>query len=453
MASQRPRARRAPGSDPLSPRALPGHERYRPDPAGHLAGRRAVRHAGPLSRLRHGVAPVLQAAVALRGVPRRRRRDPVARPRLLGWRRHRHVPRRDDARLTWSPARVIPPRDSVSPLERSEGASPHHAANDGALGNLEKSPASAASRNAVATSTPFTRHSASTVGAHSGREAASTTLARAPSWPRRSGPPRPCSARRRPRRGLVELDRPRPPPVRLRPVRPAAPGRRCLVEHQAVPEKELGHALPGALQVVAGVLQGAGESRAASVRSSGTQPRRRCGRRGAWRATPPAPSFRGPVGRGPVHLGDGAHGAVDAERPQGAAEVEAGRPLSYTALGDSNPSAHSATTRSYPNLARDTSPVMGSKAHAEMLRVDVETDGCDIIGHGGPLSVACGARPRLALDHRPTTIELQGEGLPMFNSYRLVCLACGPDRGFLSRFGPHSLRVDRGMATVWPAVL
>ena len=81
------------------------------------------------------------------------------------------------ARLTWEfPARVIPPRDSVSPLERSEGASPPRAANDGALGNLEKSPASAASRNAVATSTPFTRHSASTVGAHSGREAASTTL-------------------------------------------------------------------------------------------------------------------------------------------------------------------------------------------------------------------------------------------------------------------------------------
>ena len=71
---------------------------------------------------------------------------------------------------------MFPPRDSVSPLERSEGASPHHAANDGALGNLEKSPASAASRNAVATSTPFTRHSASTVGAHSGREAASSTL-------------------------------------------------------------------------------------------------------------------------------------------------------------------------------------------------------------------------------------------------------------------------------------
>ena len=57
------------------------------------------------------------------------------------------------ARRTWPlPARVIPPRDSVSPLERSEGASPHHEANDGAVGNLEKSPASAASRKAVATS-------------------------------------------------------------------------------------------------------------------------------------------------------------------------------------------------------------------------------------------------------------------------------------------------------------
>ncbi len=39
------------------------------------------------------------------------------------------------AHRTWElPARVIPPRDSVSPLERSEGARPHHAANDGALG-------------------------------------------------------------------------------------------------------------------------------------------------------------------------------------------------------------------------------------------------------------------------------------------------------------------------------
>ena len=42
------------------------------------------------------------------------------------------------ARRTWPlPARVIPPRDSVSPLERSEGASPHHEANDGAVGNLD----------------------------------------------------------------------------------------------------------------------------------------------------------------------------------------------------------------------------------------------------------------------------------------------------------------------------
>ena len=87
------------GRTPIFPRALPDHERYRPHPAGHLAGRRAVRHARPLARLGHGVAPVLQAAVALRGVPGRRRRGPVARPRPLGVaRRQRHVSRRLDER-------------------------------------------------------------------------------------------------------------------------------------------------------------------------------------------------------------------------------------------------------------------------------------------------------------------------------------------------------------------
>lgn len=81
------------------------------------------------------------------------------------------------ARRTWElPARVIPLRGSVSPLGRSEGAGPHHEADGGAVGNLEKSPASAASRKAVATSMPFTRHGASTTGAHSGCEAASSTL-------------------------------------------------------------------------------------------------------------------------------------------------------------------------------------------------------------------------------------------------------------------------------------
>ena len=81
------------------------------------------------------------------------------------------------ARRTWAlPARVIPPLDEVSPLECSEGASPHHEANDGALGNRAGSPISQASRNAVATSTPFTHLSASTAGFHSGRPADSATL-------------------------------------------------------------------------------------------------------------------------------------------------------------------------------------------------------------------------------------------------------------------------------------
>lgn len=61
-----------------------GHPRYRPRPAGHLPRRRAVRNAGPLARRGHRLAPLLQAAVALRGVPRHGRRGPVPGPRPLG---------------------------------------------------------------------------------------------------------------------------------------------------------------------------------------------------------------------------------------------------------------------------------------------------------------------------------------------------------------------------------
>ena len=81
------------------------------------------------------------------------------------------------AERTWAlPARVIPPLDNVSPLECSEGVRPHHDANSGAVRNLEKSPASQASRKAVATSTPFTHLRASTAGFHPGRPADSATL-------------------------------------------------------------------------------------------------------------------------------------------------------------------------------------------------------------------------------------------------------------------------------------
>ena len=83
------------------------------------------------------------------------------------------------ARRTWAlPARVTPaPRRGLAGSRScSEGASPHHEANDGALGNRAGSPISQASRNAVATSTPFTHLSASTAGFHSGRPADSATL-------------------------------------------------------------------------------------------------------------------------------------------------------------------------------------------------------------------------------------------------------------------------------------
>lgn len=81
------------------------------------------------------------------------------------------------AERTWAlPARVIPPFDDVSPLECSEGVRPHHDAKDGAVGKREKSPASQASRNAVATSKPFTHLRASTTGLHSGLPADSATF-------------------------------------------------------------------------------------------------------------------------------------------------------------------------------------------------------------------------------------------------------------------------------------
>ena len=47
------------------------------------------------------------------------------------------------------PVLVIPPRRSVSPLERSDGTSPHQLAKAGAVRNLVKEPASAASLKAV----------------------------------------------------------------------------------------------------------------------------------------------------------------------------------------------------------------------------------------------------------------------------------------------------------------
>lgn len=75
MASQRPRARRAPGSEPVSGgggalrRRHPG---YGPHPARHLARRGAVGHARPLAGGGHGLPAVDQPAVALRRVAPRR---------------------------------------------------------------------------------------------------------------------------------------------------------------------------------------------------------------------------------------------------------------------------------------------------------------------------------------------------------------------------------------------
>ena len=74
------------------------------------------------------------------------------------------------------PALVIPPRRSDSPLECSDGVSPHQLAKAGAERNLRKDPASAASLKAVRVSIPLMQESASTAGRHRSAPASATTL-------------------------------------------------------------------------------------------------------------------------------------------------------------------------------------------------------------------------------------------------------------------------------------
>ena len=69
----------------------------------------------------------------------------------------------------------MPPRTTLSPLERSDGVSPIHAANDLAFLNLEKSPASKTTSAALATSTPFRHLSESTLRFHLGFDASAST--------------------------------------------------------------------------------------------------------------------------------------------------------------------------------------------------------------------------------------------------------------------------------------
>ena len=78
------------------------------------------------------------------------------------------------------PAFVMPPLETVSPLECSEGTRPAHAPSAGALPKRERSPTSAASAWAVTVSMPLRHLRASTVGLHLGLPADSATLASRP---------------------------------------------------------------------------------------------------------------------------------------------------------------------------------------------------------------------------------------------------------------------------------
>ena len=105
-------------------------------------------------------------------------------------------------------------------------------------------------------------------------------------------------------------------------------------------------------------------SRALRCACRAPTPRRRCGRRGAWRATGVASSFCAQAAAVGI-LETAPTAQSTSSGPQGAAEVEAGRAALVHRLGRLEPQCPLATDRG-SNLAR-TPPVMGSKAHAEML--------------------------------------------------------------------------------------
>ena len=87
-----------------------------------------------------------------------------------------HTPSVFMMRASALPALVIPPRRSDSPLERSDGTSPHQLAKAGAVRNLVKEPASAASLKAVRVSIPLMQESASTARRHRSVRARASTF-------------------------------------------------------------------------------------------------------------------------------------------------------------------------------------------------------------------------------------------------------------------------------------
>ena len=188
--------------------------------------------------------------------------------------------------------------------------------------------------------------------------------------------------------GLAELDRVGPPPVRAGPVALPPAGRRRLVEGVAVPQQELRHPLLGALQVVAGVRERAGEV-AGGLGAPVGHPHLRDVARGEE----PREELRvAPVGlpaavrRRALHLGDGPHRAVQAEGAQRAAEVEAGD--AGLVDGHRRLEAEGSFGDRRGVVAEGGAPDLAGHgvegAGLDAAGVDVETDGCDIIGHGAP---------------------------------------------------------------------
>lgn len=174
-----------------------------------------------------------------------------------------------------------------------------------------------------------------------------------------------------------------------------------LVEDEPVPQQELQQPLPGALQVLARVLERARQVAAGLALlvghvhlhhvPGGEQPRQEL--RVAPVGLPPAVDGR------LLHPGDRAHGAVQPERPQRAAEVEPrhaglvdrpGRVERERPLGDGGWVVGERRVRRLPGHRVEGAGCDGPGVY-------VEADRCGILGHCGPLSSHCGARPRLVV--------------------------------------------------------
>ena len=250
----------------------------------------------------------------------------------------------------------------------------------------------------------------------------------------------------------LEPDGLHPPPVGARPgAAPPAEGV-PLVPDEAQPDQEHVEPLAGALQVGPGVVEGAHEVAGRLgllVRHPDLDDVVR-GEHARYEERVGGVVLPAAVGRGALHLGDGRHGAVDAEGAQLAAEVEAGGAALVARPGlleAPYPGGDLAGVRA--ERALDHLPGEGvERRRGNRAGVYVQTYGGNM-GHGRPPPVgavrACrtGRQTPPLWQPQPADTATRRGGFPsMLLSYRLASCRSRPLSRAASwmRFAPSSLR-------------